>query len=141
MAGVKRLDLGGDILLSGDTREEVDAAFQDIVRRGGGVISPLSQVGHKWVAACTQPRKIDDVDTTSTLSLHEIEAAMRRRAEAALCTVEEFGFKVIVSGPTHDAVYARVMELIRDGAMLVTDAEESFGTWVAVCDTAASPKR
>jgi hypothetical protein len=140
MAEVKHLDAGGDILLSGETREDVEAVLQDLVGRGARVVTPLSRVGRSWVAACTQPPKAHDADRTSTLDLREIQAAQRkRRAEAALCSVEQAGFKLIVTGPTHDAVYARLQELLEDGATLVSDAEESAGTWIAVCDTAGPP--
>jgi len=134
---VKRLDAGGDILLSGEAREEVDAALKDLVSRGADVITPLSQVGKTWVAACTQPPKPKDVDRTSSLDLRDIQAAQRKqRPEAKLCTVEQVGFKLIVTGPTHAAVYACAQDLLEQGATMVSDAEESFGSWIAVFDTA-----
>jgi len=138
---VKRLDAGGDILLSGETREEVDAALKELIGRGADVISPLSQVGRSWVAACTQPLNPREVDRTSSLDLRELQAAQReRRPEAALCQVEQVGFKLIVTGPSHSAVYARVQELLHEGATLVSDAEESGGTWIAVFDIAGRQK-
>src|ERR1700682_2289492 len=140
MAEVKRLDLGGDILLSGETREDVDAVLQDFVRRRAKIVTPLTQVGKTWVAACTQPPTIHESDHTSTLNMREVQAAQRkRRPEAALCKIEQVGFKLIVAGPTHDAVHARLLELLGDGATLVSDAEESAGTWFAVCYTPARP--
>ncbi|MGE5639091.1 MAG: hypothetical protein ACM30H_03280 [Clostridia bacterium] len=136
MAEVKRLDAGGDILISGETREEVDAALKDLVSRGADVVTPLSLVGRTWVAACSQPTNASELDRTSTLDLRDIQAAMReRRPEAALCQVEEAGLKRIVTGPTFDAVHARLSELIEQGATLVSEPEESFGSWIAVCDT------
>lgn len=142
MSEVKRLDLGGDILLSGETREDVDAVFQDLVRRGAAIISPVAQVGRNWVAVCTQPPTTHEADRTSTLDLRDVvEAAeRRRRAEAALCKIEQVGFKHIVTGPTRDGVYFCVTELLEQGATLVTAAEETPGNWVAVCDTAAKEK-
>jgi hypothetical protein len=140
MAEVKRLDLGGDILLSGETREDVDAVLQDLIRRRAKIVTPLTQVGKNWVAACTQPPAIQDSDRTSTLNMREVQAARRkRRPAAALCEIEQVGFKLIVTGPTHEAVYACLQELLEDGATLVSDAEESAGTWFAVCDTVARP--
>jgi hypothetical protein len=32
-------------------------------------------------------------------------------------------------------VHARLAELIEDGATLVSDVQEDFGSWIAVCDT------
>lgn len=141
MAEVKRLDAGGDILISGEAREDVDAALQDLLGRGARVITPLSQVGRAWVAACSQPPKANAIDTTSTLDLAQILAAQKKRhPEAALCAVEEVGLKRIVTGPTRDAVEARLAELLADGAELVSGTEESFGSWIAVCDTGGRPK-
>ena len=136
MAEVKRLDAGGDILISGETPEEVDTVLQDLVARGAKVVTPLSQVGRTWVAACTPPREVHEIDRTSTLDLRDIQAAMRKkRPEAALCQVEEAGLKRIITGPTFDAVHARLSELLEAGATLVAPPEESFGSWIAVCDT------
>jgi hypothetical protein len=141
MAEVKRLDAGGDILISGDSREDVEAALQDLLARGASVITPLTQVGRSWVAACSPPPQAEDIDRTSTLDLRDIQAAQRkRRPEAALCQVEEAGLKRIVTGPTHDAVHARLAELLEGGAKLVSAPEESFGSWIAVCDTGPGAK-
>jgi hypothetical protein len=138
---VKRLDAGADILLSGETREEVDAALKELVERGADVITPLSLVGRTWVAACTQPLKPEEVDRTSTLDLRELQAAQRKhRPLAALCQVDKVGFKLIVTGPSHEAVYARVQDLLEEGAMLVSDAEDLGDTWTAVLDTVSPPK-
>lgn len=136
MAEVKRLDAGGDILISGETAEEVVAVLNDLVARGAKVVTPLTQVGKTWVAACTPPEKVQEADRTSTLDLRDIQAAMRkRRPEAALCEVEEAGLKRIITGPSFDAVHARLAELLEGGATLVAPPEESFGSWIAVCDT------
>lgn len=142
MAEVKKLDAGGDILISGDTSAEVDAVLQDLLARGARIITPLSQVGRSWVAACSPPPEVHAADRTSTLDLREVLKAQRqRRPEAALCQVEEAGLKRIVTGPSFDAVHARLAELLEEGATLVSDVEESFGSWIAVCDTGTSRKK
>jgi predicted enzyme related to lactoylglutathione lyase len=134
MAEVKLLDAGGDILLSSEDREAVDAALQDLLGRGAKVISPLTPVGHRWIAVCTTPPKVHAADRTSTFDLREIRAAQRRPG-ASLCRVEEAGLKRIITGPSRDAVDARLAELLEQGATLVSQPEESFGSWIAVCDT------
>jgi len=137
----KRLEPGGDILISGEAREDVDAALQDLLGRGARIITPLSQVGRTWVAACSQPPEANAIDTTSTLGLAQILAAQKmRNPQAALCAVEEVGLKRVVTGPTRDAVEARLAELLAEGAQLVSGTEESFGSWVAVCDTGGKAK-
>ena len=141
MAEVKRLDTGENILISGETSTEVEAVLQDLLARGAKVITPLSQVGRSWVAACTKPPEVHAADRTSTLDLREILKAQRqRRPEALLCQVEEAGLKRIITGPSFDAVHARLAELLEGGATLVSDVEESFGSWIAVCDTGARKK-
>jgi len=136
VAEVKRLDAGGDILISGETAEDVEAALQDLLARGASIVTPLSKVGRSWVAACSPPATVHEADRTSSLDLRDIQAAQReRRPEAALCSVEEAGLKRIVTGPTHEAVHARLQELLEGGATLVSAPEESFGSWIAVCDT------
>lgn len=138
MAEVKRLDAGGDILISGGTREEVEAALQELLAGGARLITPASQVGRMWVAACAPRSHIDD---TSTLYFSQIAAAQRqRRPEAALCGVEEVGLKRIVTGPSREAVDARTAELVAEGAEIVSGPEESYGSWIAVCDTGGKIK-
>ena len=141
MADVKRLDAGDEILVSGATRDEVDAVLQDFLARGAKLITPLSQVGRSWVAACSPPPKVHAADRTSTLNMRDIQAAQRkRRPQAALCQVEEAGLKRIITGPTLDAAHARLAEFLEGGATLVSNPEESFGSWIAVCDLGAQPK-
>ena len=142
MAEVKRLDAGDDILISGETPEEVDAVLRDLLARGAKIITPLTQVGRTWVAACSPPPKVHEADGTSTLDLREIQAALRkRRPEAALCRVEEAGLKRIITGPSFDAVHARLAELLEAGATLVSQPEENFGSWIAVCDICTPRKK
>jgi predicted enzyme related to lactoylglutathione lyase len=136
MGDVKLLDAGGDILISGETRDEVDAVLQDLLGRGAKIISPLTPVGRSWVAACSPPPKVHDADRTTTLDLREILAAQRqRRPGASLCRVEEAGLKRIITGPSYEAVNARLAEFLEQGATLVSEPEENFGSWIAVCDT------
>lgn len=137
MAEVRRHDAGGDILISGETSGDVQNALDELVARGARVITPLSRVGATWVAACSAPTK-EDIDRSTTLDLSKVQALQKLRArhpQAALCTVDELGLKRVVSGPTRDAVQARLDELVAEGAELVSAPEESFGAWVGVCDT------
>jgi hypothetical protein len=137
MADVKRLDAGGDILISGETSGDVQDALDELVARGARVITPLSRVGASWVAACSAPTK-EDIDRSQTLDLSRMQALQKlrlRHPQAALCTVDKLGLKRVVSQPTREAVQARLDELVAEGAELVSAPEESFGAWVGVCDT------
>ena len=132
MSEVKILDAGDKLLFSGAERDDVDAKLRYFVGRGAKIVSPLSQVGTTWVAACTPPTASEDADRTSTLLLSDIAAAGQDQGP---CRVESLGFKHIITGPTRADVDAKVAEMVQMGATLVTEAEESDGEWVAVCDS------
>jgi hypothetical protein len=78
--------------------------------RGCKLISPVTQVGSKWLAGVDNPKL------------------------ASPATVQEMGFKRFISGPTRESVMARVQDLLERGAVLVRDAECADGVWTAVCE-------
>lgn len=49
-------------------------------------------------------------------------------------TVATFGSKRMITGPTREAVEAKVRELQEFGAALLHDIECVDGTWTAVCE-------
>ncbi len=79
------------------------------------VIGDGTQMGNKWVATCEHPD-------------------IRKSA----CRVEELGLRRIVTGPTREAVAAKVEELAETGAVLVSAIEQADGVWSAICDTGGS---
>jgi len=105
----KIFDAGNNLIISGYTRASVEQALAGLgeVR----LISPASQVGDRWVATCEHP-----------------EIAV------SACKVEVMGYTHIVTGPTREAVSAKVEELSERGAVLVTDVESVGGIWTAVCE-------
>ena len=141
MAEVKRLDAGGNILISGESAAEVDVVLQDMLARGAQVITPLTKVGNRWVAACSPAPEVHDADRTTTLNLRDILTKAKRRSDASLCKVEEAGLKRIITGPTAEAVQARLEEFLEGGCTLVSGVEESFGSWIAVCDLGSTGDR
>ena len=56
---------------------------------------------------------------------------------AVLATVEKFGMKSIVTGPTREAVDDKVRELVEFGARLDQEIEQIDGVWTAVLDDAS----
>jgi hypothetical protein len=132
--GVKILDAGARVLLSGTNAEEVKSVLHDYVRRGAKVVSPLTQLGGKWVAACTFPIQSHPADKTDTLYLADLAEPqpVEVSEDGDPCKVENLGFKRIVTGPTKALVQLRVADM---GATLIGDIEEVDGTWTAVCDT------
>ena len=109
--GVKILDAGEKVVLSGTDAEEVRSVLRDYVWRGAKVVAPPVQLGGEWVAACTFPIQSHWAEKTK---------------------VEKLGLKRIVTGPTKASVQLRVADM---GATLIGDVEEVDGTWTAACDT------
>lgn len=105
----KVFDAGNNLIISGYTRASVEKALADLgeVR----LISPASQIGDRWVATCEHP-----------------EIAV------SACKVAVLGHTHIVTGPTREAVAAKVEELVERGAVLVGDVESAGGLWTAVCE-------
>jgi hypothetical protein len=142
--GVKILDAGGKLVLSGEDRAEIEAMLARHVRRGAIPVAEAQRVGNVWVAACTLPTKSLDADITQTLHFAEIrEPARRKGPEPEFsdgCQVEELGLKRIITGPSRRAVELRLEHLKQFGAELIGEIEEEGGAWVAVADTGGADK-
>ncbi len=140
--GVNVFDAGGKLMFSGADRLEVEAALQAYLQRGAKVLTPISQVANKWVAACSIPIQGSEaaVGSTQSLSLSDLAKDPSAKPEESTdgCRVEEHGFTCIVHGPTRVHVKARVDEMTHFGAKLVGEIEEADGEWVAVCDIAGA---
>lgn len=104
-------DAGPNLIVSGYTKASVTEALKTLGASGSRLISPLARVGNKWVAACEHPQ----------LAL-------------SACKVERMGSTHIVTGPSREAVSAKIEELAQFGAVLVGDVEYTGGVWTAVCD-------
>ncbi len=105
-------DAGPHLIVSGYDRVVVAKTLDTLTAKGARVVSPIVQVGDKWIASCEHPES--------------------RLAE---CRVEKFGYTSIVTGPTRKAVTAKVAELTQLGARLVGEIEKQDDLWTAVCDT------
>jgi class 3 adenylate cyclase len=108
-------DAGQNLIISGYSQESVEKALAEL----GPVklISPCSQVGDKWVATCEHPSM-----------------------PISSCRVEALGYTRIVTGPTREAVAAKVEELRNSGAFLIGNIESVAGTWTAVCELGAAAR-
>ena len=109
----KVLDAGPNLMISGASRASVAEAVERLRREGSAVISPITMVGEKWVAACTHPK-----------------------ASSAI-KIEEFGLTRVVSSANRQAVEDKVAEYVAFGGRLVSPLEQVDGVWTAVCDTAS----
>ena len=103
-------DAGAHYIVSGHSQSRVQEAVQALALQGCRLMSPPAQVGSKWLASVDNPKL------------------------AVPATVHEMGFKRLVSGPTREAVMAKVVDLLERGAVLVQDAELADGVWTAVCE-------
>jgi hypothetical protein len=136
--GVKILDAGAKLLLSGTDAEELRSVLHDFIRRGAKVVSPPMQLGGKWVAACTVPIQSHPADRSDTLHLADLASRQSKKAteDDDPCKVEALGLKRIVTGPSRSLVRLKAEELVQMGATMIGDVEDVDGTWTALCDTA-----
>src|SRR5688500_13326104 len=100
-------------MLSGTFRAEIEACLSEYTSRGAKVVTPVQKIGSRWAAACTLPPKRTDADTTTSLSLSELaqDVSTPARKEPEHddgCTVQELGFKRVISGPSRHAVQSRI---------------------------------
>lgn len=104
------IDAGQNLMISGSSRASVKDAVDQLLAKGAIVISPVTEVGNKWIAACTYP---------------EAPSGIR---------VDEFGLTRIISGRNQLAVADKVAEIVALGGKLRGDIELIQGVWTAVCD-------
>ncbi|MCD6041879.1 MAG: hypothetical protein K0R40_1482 [Burkholderiales bacterium] len=105
-------DAGASLMISASTREAVAEALERLLREGATLVSPVAQVGNKWLASCASAAKA--------------------------VKVEQFGHTRVITGADPQAVAEKAAEFVSFGARLVQPAELVDGVWMAVCDTAAS---
>jgi hypothetical protein len=103
------VDAGAQIVVSGYSETAVQDVLDRLEKEGRKLTAPLAKIGNKWFAS---------VD----------------KAEAAGASVEHFGMQQMVSGPTREAVEAKVRELQSFGARLIEEIDQVDGVWTAVCE-------
>jgi len=103
-------DAGTHFIVSARSQAKVQDAVKKLAAEGCQLLSPMAQVGSKWVASVGNPRL------------------------TVQAKVETFGFKRVITGPTVEAVRLKLHDLLERGAVLVQDAELADGVWTAVCE-------
>ena len=111
-APAKVLDAGANLIISGTSRASVQKTLDDLAGGGARLISPITQISNKWMATCEHPK-----------------------IAISACNVQSLGYQRIVTGPSREAVAAKVDELVRFGGVLVGAIQLQNGVWTAVCDT------
>jgi class 3 adenylate cyclase len=109
-AAAQVFDAGTHFIVSGHSAAKVQEAVTKLGAQGCKLLSPVAQIGSKWIASVTNPKL------------------------AVQAQVKELGFKRVVTGPTLEAVRLKVQDLLDRGAVLVRDAELADGVWTAVCE-------
>jgi hypothetical protein len=105
-------DAGANLIISGYSKSLVEETLNRLAEAGSRVISPATRISDKWIASCEHPT-----------------------AYSSACKVATIEGKQIVTGPTREAVAAKVEELVHFGATLVSEISLSHGVWTAVCQT------
>lgn len=103
-------DAGANLIISGYSRARVQEALDELVRLGAKVISQPTSVSDKWIACCEHPS-----------------------APVSACKVANLAGRQIVTGPTKEAVAAKVSDLVRLGAIPVGEITFIRDVWTAVC--------
>jgi hypothetical protein len=81
--GVKILDAGTKPLLSGTDAEEIRSVLHDFIRRGAKVVTPPTQLGGKWITACTPPVQSDGAVRHGRPAEHRLQVVTpARRGDA-----------------------------------------------------------
>jgi class 3 adenylate cyclase len=109
-APVSVSDAGNHFIVSGPTREGVEAELARLTAEGAKITAAPAQVGAKWMAT------------------------FENRRASARVQVTKLGMKSIVTAATREAVEARVAELVGFGARLDQEVELIDGVWTAVVD-------
>ena len=105
-------DAGPHLIVSGYDRAKVARELDRLAAAGARAVSPITQVGDKWIVTCEHPD-----------------------SRPGQCRVETLGYKRIITGPTRMAVAGKVSELEQLGDRLVGEIEQFGEEWTAVCDT------
>jgi len=104
----KVYDMRGQLMIAGPNEHDVQEALDVLVNEDGAqVVSTPAKVGEEWVAECTHP--VDDG-----------------------CEVRHEGWKVVITGPSEEAVTIKVQEMTARGALIVEPPHQVGDRWAAL---------
>ena len=102
-------DAGDKIILSSDDEGTLKYVVEEMRKEGArGVQAPV-KVGQKWIASFERPGKME-------------------------CTIEKFGFEIVITGATEEDVLARSLGFRERGALIVRGPEREDGAWKLYLD-------
>lgn len=101
-------DTGVQLMITGPNENDVREALEMLVNEDGAkVISAPARVGAQWVAECTRPS--DDG-----------------------CEVRQEKWKLVVMGPSEEAVKRKVQQLTSRGALILEPPHWTGDRWAAL---------
>ena len=101
-------DTGVQLMITGPKEDDVREALAMLVGEDGAqLVSEPIKAGGQWVAECTRPR--DDG-----------------------CEVRQDKWKLVVTGPTEDAVRLKVQQLTSRGALVIEPPHLAGQRWAAL---------
>jgi class 3 adenylate cyclase len=103
-------DAGTHLVVSGFSEAAVRETIGKLEADGHRLLSPVVQVGSKWLASVSNPQL------------------------AVEAKVEQLGYKRIITGPTRESVALKLDDLVERGSKVVQAPELSDGVWTAVCE-------
>ena len=123
------------LMLTGESRREVNRALAKYIGRGATVILEPRANGTRWTAACTLTPQSDGPDITDRVKVSQVrEQASDTRTTYTLndgCRVTEVGAMRIVSGPSSGQVSGRLHSLVIMGYRLVGEIVQCKTKWIA----------
>ena len=102
-------DAGDQIILSSDDEATLKYVVEEMRKEGARGLQAPVKVGHQWIASFERPG-------------------------AAECTVEKFGFQIVITGATEEDVLARSLGFRERGALIVRGPEQEDGAWKLYLD-------
>lgn len=105
-------DAGSHLIVTGESREAVQAALFELSKTGAEPTLEVSQVGRKWIGRCEN----------LSFGLREVK-------------VEQFGLSYVISGRNREAVETRLQEFVLKGASVLVGLQKVGEEWVVTIDT------
>lgn len=135
MDQVKIVDAGERIMISGPSRDVVEAAVESLVAKGAPVLAPAAQLGSRWVATCAKP---SDGTIPEAPSLADVQSgtddAVLRRVKVA-----DTGDHLMITGPEKSLVEAALVALARKGGRVLAPPAPLGNGWIATFEKPVVP--
>jgi len=133
MDQVKIVDAGERIMISGPSRDVVEAAVESLVAKGAPVLAPAAQLGSRWVATCAKPPggTVPETPTVADVQSGADDAVLRR------VKVSDTGDHLMITGAEKSAVEAALAALARNGARVLAPPAPLGNGWIATLEKPA----